>query len=341
MSIQVLGYSLTRTTSLRNKIPLSLPRHSRHGTTIVGPVVMSYNSYFANSSSLLVRDFKAWRPDSTNDEKYPTVQYDKVMENDRSLCEWLEKIVSCPCNGHYASVGVSKANVCTVRVGILLRQRSSCRSRTDKGTYREDSFYQTYTLRYCASPVAACVVAEANNVFEGGFWDFTADLSFKDTAYTTEFLGAHTDNTYFTDPARLQLFHLLSHTDGHGGESLLVDGFRAAETLNKENHEHSKALRMYRQPFHSSGNEDTCIQPIHDYGVFSYHPEFRRLHQIRWNNYDRAAKRNWSARQQEQWYDAARHFDEIIKRPEMEIWTQLEPGTALSMCAPLCIISRK
>ena len=62
------------------------------------PVVTSYNSYFANSS-LLVRDFKAWRPDSTNDEKYPTVQYDKVMENDRSLCEWLEKIVSCPCNG--------------------------------------------------------------------------------------------------------------------------------------------------------------------------------------------------------------------------------------------------
>lgn len=227
-------------------------------------------------------------------------------------------------------------------MGILLRQRSSCRPRKNKGTDREDSFYQTYTLRYCTSPVAAFVVAGADNVFKGGFWDFTADLSFKDTAYTTEFLGAHTDNTYFTDPARLQLFHLLSHTDGHGGESLLVDGFRAAEILNKENPEHSKALRMYRQPFHSSGNEDTCIQPIHDYGVFSYHPEFRRLYQIRWNNYDRAAKRNWSARQQEQWYDAARHFDEIIKRPEMEIWTQLEPGTALSMCPPtLCISYRQ
>ena len=98
MSIRVLGYSLTRTISLRNKILLSLRRHSLHGTAIVGPVVTSYNSYFANSF-LLVRDFKAWRPDSTVDGKYPTVQYDKVMENDRSLCEWLEKIVSCPCNG--------------------------------------------------------------------------------------------------------------------------------------------------------------------------------------------------------------------------------------------------
>ena len=42
----------------------------------------------------------------------------------------------------------------------------------------------------------------------GGFWDFTSDLSRKDTAYTTLALGVHTDTTYFSNPAGLQLFHL-------------------------------------------------------------------------------------------------------------------------------------
>jgi trimethyllysine dioxygenase len=35
----------------------------------------------------------------------------------------------------------------------------------------------------------------------GGFWDFTSDLGHGDTAYTDIPLGAHTDTTYFTDPA--------------------------------------------------------------------------------------------------------------------------------------------
>ena len=169
-------------------------------------------------------------------------------------------------------------------------------------------------------------------------------MSFKDTAYTNEFLGAHTDNTYFTDPARLQLFHLLSHTGGEGGASLLVDGFKAAEILYKENPMHGKALSKYNQPFHSSGNEDTCIQPLQQYPVLGIHPEYRRLFQVRWNNYDRAAKKDWAIRQQDEWYEAARHYNDIIERPEMQLWDQLKPGSALSTHKPsfcsLCIICR-
>ncbi|KAL2855078.1 P-loop containing nucleoside triphosphate hydrolase protein [Aspergillus pseudodeflectus] len=163
----------------------------------------------------------------------------------------------------------------------------------------------------------------------GGFWDFTADLAFKDTAYTNEFLGAHTDNTYFTDPARLQLFHLLSHENGDGGASLLVDGFRAAKILAEENPGHAKTLRRLRQPAHASGNEDHCITPQQHYPVFDRHIGMPLLFQIRWNNYDRSIKWDWSVDEQYEWYDAARHFDEILRRPDMEIWTQLEPGTAL------------
>jgi hypothetical protein len=38
------------------------------------------------------------------------------------------------------------------------------------------------------------------DVVAGGFYDFTSDLSSKDTAYTSESLEPHTDTTYFTDP---------------------------------------------------------------------------------------------------------------------------------------------
>lgn len=114
---------------------------------------------------------------------------------------------------------------------------------------------------------------------------------------------------------------------------MLVDGFKAAEILNKENPKHCKALSLHPQPFHSSGNEDTCIQPLQQYPVICVHPEFNnRVYQVRWNNYDRAAKNDWGRLQQDEWYEAAHHYNEIIERPEMQLWDQLQPGTALSMC---------
>lgn len=114
----------------------------------------------------------------------------------------------------------------------------------------------------------------------------------------------------------------------------MVDGFMAARILAERNSHHARVLAACPQPFHSSGNEDTCIQPLGQYPVFTCDKDFRRLYQIRWNNYDRAPKKNWGLKQQEEWYEAARHFDEITKREDVEVWTQLKPGTALSMCIP-------
>ncbi|KAJ5084436.1 hypothetical protein NUU61_009015 [Penicillium alfredii] len=172
-------------------------------------------------------------------------------------------------------------------------------------------------------------IAFIRHTHYGGFWDFTADLTYKDTAYTNEFLGPHTDNTYFTDPARLQLFHLLSHTDGEGGENLLVDGFAAADVLLNENPKHHAALMAHKHPWHASGNEDVCIQPVLQAPVIQSHPTYRRVYQIRWNNYDRAPKIDWHIAEQKLWYAAASQFNKIINQPLMQIWTPLKPGTAL------------
>jgi len=163
----------------------------------------------------------------------------------------------------------------------------------------------------------------------GGFYDFTSDLTMKDTAYTSQALPAHTDTAYFTDPARLQMFHLLSHTEGTGGESLLVDGWKAADTLRAEDSESWRVLGKFPVHWHSSGNNGVTITSSFPSPVMRNRVD--RTNHIRWNNDDRATLgvdtvTNFTA---EQWYVAARKFNEILKREDMEYWAQLEPGRPL------------
>ena len=143
------------------------------------------------------------------------------------------------------------------------------------------------------------------NCFLGGFWDFTADLSSKDTAYTQEALPLHTDTTYFSDPAGLQLFHLLSHTDGEGGETVLVDGFRAAHNMKYQDNSAYKILKNTSIYAHASGNIDSSIQPCKAYPVIN-EDQARRVMQIRWNPADRAGI-GMAISEISEWYQAAKY----------------------------------
>ncbi|KAI9789012.1 MAG: hypothetical protein M1833_002782 [Piccolia ochrophora] len=170
------------------------------------------------------------------------------------------------------------------------------------------------------------------HLLSSGFWDFTADLASRDTAYTSLALRAHTDTTYFTDPCGLQMFHLLSHTEGSGGASLLVDGFAAANQLKKEAPEAYETLSRVRVPTHASGNEDISIQPTVTFPVLNHHPQTGELEQVRWNNDDRATMDQWESETElEEWYDAARKWSEILRREENEYWEQLRPGRPMSL----------
>ncbi|KAF2200919.1 Trimethyllysine dioxygenase [Delitschia confertaspora ATCC 74209] len=162
----------------------------------------------------------------------------------------------------------------------------------------------------------------------GGFYDFTADLASKDTAYTSIALDAHTDNTYFNDPAGLQAFHLLSHTEGSGGESLLVDGFKCAKDLQNEDPEAYQILSTVNVHGHASGNEGISIQPWRGFPVLNHDPTTGALVQVRWNSNDRAAI-ELPVEDVEKWYKAAAKWVEIVRRPENEYWKQLTPGRVL------------
>ncbi|CAK7243670.1 MAG: Cytochrome B translational activator protein cbs1, mitochondrial, partial [Sporothrix thermara] len=187
----------------------------------------------------------------------------------------------------------------------------------------------------------------------GGFYDFVPDLAMADTAYTNLPLPAHTDTTYFTDPAGLQAFHLLSHhgpetpaegSTALGGASLLVDGFYAAQILQKEHPEDYDVLTRVRLPWHASGNQGITLSPDRRYPVLEVldsqdreavgaDKAGKRLNRVRWNNDDRGivpfGGPDADGIDPVRWYDAARKWQSILKRPDVEYWTQLQPGKPL------------
>ncbi|KAG5975070.1 hypothetical protein E4U55_007902 [Claviceps digitariae] len=180
-------------------------------------------------------------------------------------------------------------------------------------------------------------IGPIRNTHYGGFYDFVPDLAKADTAYTNLALAAHTDTTYFTEPAGLQAFHLLSHTPPPnktdedeasllGGQSLLVDGFYAAHRLRNEFPSAYEVLRTVRVPWHASGNQDVAISPHRASPVIDACN--RRINLIRWNNDDRGAI-PLHVENIDEWYDAARKWNMILRRPENEYWFQLEPGQIL------------
>lgn len=159
----------------------------------------------------------------------------------------------------------------------------------------------------------------------------------KDTAYTSLALGPHTDTTYFTDPAGLQMFHLLSHTNGEGGKSLLVDGFNAARQLKKISKPAYEFLSKTPISWHASGNEGVTITPGKKFPVFNFADHLNedpdpRLLQVRWNNDDRGVVglREKDGMSADKWYVAARLWSDILNKESNQYWAQLEPGKPLS-----------
>jgi len=187
-------------------------------------------------------------------------------------------------------------------------------------------------------------IAFIRHTHYGGFWDFTSEAKPIDTAYTNLALPAHTDNTYFTDPCGLQLFHCLGHTSstsdalpGSGGESTFVDGFAAATHLYSLSREYYNTLSTIRVVSHASGLEsigsitNQSLHPgfpviTHALATSAPHPS--NITQIRWNNDDRSPLTTFPSHQSMKlWYAAARTWTEILRKPEFEIKLKLKPGT--------------
>ena len=156
----------------------------------------------------------------------------------------------------------------------------------------------------------------------GGFWEFEADMSKADTAYTNIELLSHTDSTYCND-APVQLLHCL-YFEGTGGESTIADSFRVAEELKKENPRHYEVLSTVLVPgqYIGDGAHLMAMRPL------LRHDHEGRLVQVSFNNADRAPFL-LPADAMVEFYDALRAFDRLSNEHRLQWRHQLEPGEAM------------
>uniref|UniRef100_A0A1B6EFC3 Trimethyllysine dioxygenase, mitochondrial n=1 Tax=Clastoptera arizonana TaxID=38151 RepID=A0A1B6EFC3_9HEMI len=157
-----------------------------------------------------------------------------------------------------------------------------------------------------------------------GMWEFADSLDHLDTAYTNVALGAHTDTTYFIQPAGLQIFHCIQH-DGEGGDTLLVDGFRAAEDVRLADPSSFNSLKRIATEFVciDRGNHYSCCTPSLTFTSNG------QLEMIRYNVYDRSSRIPGKQNEVDEFYKSLRQLGNAIKKKSGEFWFKLQPGTVV------------
>jgi trimethyllysine dioxygenase len=166
-------------------------------------------------------------------------------------------------------------------------------------------------------------IAYVRETIFGGFWDFKADMSMADTAYTNLELPPHTDGTYSHDAPGLQLLLCLEF-DGEGGESTMVDGLHIADVMRRDHPDHFATLSIVHVPgqYVGDGSHLLAARPVFR------HDHTGRLAQVTFNNGDRAPfllPRD----EMHAFYDALRVFEGLANDPANQWRRALRPGEAM------------
>jgi trimethyllysine dioxygenase len=158
----------------------------------------------------------------------------------------------------------------------------------------------------------------------GDMWVLSSqEVDHADSAYSTTYLEPHTDGSYSHDGPGLQLFACVERS-GTGGDSILVDGFAAAEALRADNPDAFGLLSTVEVPAH---------YVEHGVELRARRPTIRldangAVEQVTFNNYDRSAFL-LPPDQLRDWYAAYGALHDLII-DEGRWWThRLEPGDTL------------
>ncbi|CAK5091123.1 unnamed protein product [Meloidogyne enterolobii] len=193
-------------------------------------------------------------------------------------------------------------------------------------------------------------IAPMHNTFFGDFWHFGTDnelgmATFDDTAYGSEEIGPHSDGTYFDQPPGIQVFHCLKPAL-KGGQTILVDGFSAAEILKFENLNHFHILANFALEHHYVDKENLHARCVRE-PVIKLFPRVEKVVQIRYNPYDRAPMKTLRINKEERlneemeenvsksleetvlFYEAYQRFARILNEPGQQVQIMLKPGNVL------------
>ncbi len=154
----------------------------------------------------------------------------------------------------------------------------------------------------------------------GRFFEVRSEINPVNLAYTGLGLQAHTDNPYRDPVPTLQILSCIENT-AEGGESIVVDGFHAVRTLQQENSKHFELLSRYCARFRYAGSDDVNLSSKRPMIELNADGE---LIAVRFNNRSSAPFVDIPFDVMSDYYQAYRHFAEIIERKENEVSFKLQ-----------------
>lgn len=183
--------------------------------------------------------------------------------------------------------------------------------------------------RLTHAPIASGAVCEAAGLFGhvretnyGRWFDVRAKVDPDNLAYTNLGLQAHTDNPYRDPAPGLQLLACLENTVD-GGESIVIDGFKAAERLQAITPRGFELLASYCARFEYAGAEGVRLRskrPIIELGPDG------ELIAVRFNNRSAAAFTDIPYDVMADYYAAYRRLAELVEDPALAVSFRLAPG---------------
>ena len=159
----------------------------------------------------------------------------------------------------------------------------------------------------------------------GRIFDVISKPDPNNLAYTGMALGVHTDNPYRDPTPGYQLLHCLV-AEASGGDTLLVDGFAAAQIMQDEDPEGFELLTRIPRPFRFADATSDLQSHFPLIGVDSD----GAVKEIHFNNRS-AAPLDLAAELVIAYMEAYRRFAQILARPELTLLLHLDPGDLIVM----------
>jgi len=156
----------------------------------------------------------------------------------------------------------------------------------------------------------------------GRSFDVRADVNPTNLAYTNLGLQAHTDNPYRDPAPGLQILACLQNSV-HGGESIVVDGFKAAERLQAQSRQGFRMLTQHCARFEYVGAPGVKLRskrPILELGPDG------ELIAVRFNNRSAAPFTDIPFEDMADYYGAYRQMAELIEDPALAVTFKLAAG---------------
>lgn len=156
----------------------------------------------------------------------------------------------------------------------------------------------------------------------GRWFEVRSEVNPTNLAYTGLGLQAHTDNPYRDPVPTLQILYCLENSVA-GGDSSVVDGFKVAERLKAEEGAHFDILSRYPAQFEYVGEDGVCLRSKRP--MIELSPDGEMI-AIRFNNRSCAPLIDIPFDHMPLYYQAYRHFSDIVNDPQMAVTFKLSPG---------------